>query len=60
MKLSTVDRQEGNDQESIQLLTPSVPRHKRERSNGTKIKTLQAESQKDSFFPKTDQTTIQK
>ena len=49
-------RKEDNDQESIQLPNTFRPRHQRERrtplKHGTTIKTLQAERQKDSFFPK--------
>ena len=53
-----LNRKEGNGQESIQLpnLTPSVQDTKAKegntKSNGTTIKTLQAENQKDNFFPK--------
>ena len=44
-----INRKEGNDQKSFQ----DVPREKgRTLSNVTTIKPLQAESQKDSFFPK--------
>ena len=47
---------EGNDQESIHLPSTFRPRHEKERrtylKQRTTIKTLQAESQKDSFFQK--------
>ena len=50
-----VNRKEGMNQESIQVPNTFRARHQREKgriySNDTTIKTLQAESQKDSLFP---------
>ena len=57
-----INRKEGNDQEPIQLPKTFRPRHQRERWTHLKQrhhKTLQAESQKDSFFPNNGQVTIQ-
>ena len=49
-------RKECNDQESIHILNTFRPRHQRKggrtESNGTTIKTLQVESQKDDIFQK--------
>ena len=57
-----INRKEGNDQESIQLTNISVQdttaKEGRTKSNGTTIKTLQAESQKDHFCPKIGQMAI--
>ena len=59
------NRKEGNDQESIQLPKPFCPRHQRKRRTHLKQRhhnqnILQAESQKDSFFPKIGQMAMQK
>ena len=59
----SVNRKEGNDLESIQLFNNLRPRHHRERKthlNGTTVKSLKAESQKNSLFPKNLATRLSK